>query len=253
MKTLKIYPTFAFLCIALFSGLLAAAPAPKPFVAELVASYGGVKVGDATMQLSQKPDGQYRLLSSTITTGLAALLKSGKLEEDSVFEWHQGAPRSVNFEARQIIQKRSFRGPTRTTTNIDARLDFNWLKKQAVFTAEDKTVTLDIKPSTADRQLLGLTFMARFQDAAKSQQGADLDYYFIDKHTVRHYGFTRADNETIDTDLGKLECVKLERQSGSRTTTIWLATKLDYFPIRIDKVKKSGPDLSLRVTKLTFE
>jgi len=253
MKILNTYQTLTFLCITLFSGIVTAAPAPKPFTAELTATYGGVKVGDANMALTKNENGQYKLLSSTITTGLAALIKGGTLEEESVFDWHHGVPRALQFESRQIVQKRSFRGPARTITNIDTQVQFDWAKKQATFTQDDKTTNVDLKPGIADRQLLGLSFMSRFQDAAKSQESANLDYYFIDKAHVRHYGFKRADNETLETELGTLECIKLERDSGKRVTTIWLAIALDYFPIRIDKVKKSGPDLSLRVTKLTFE
>lgn len=131
------------------------------------------------------------------------------------------------------------------TGRSTARANFDW---------EMKTITLQYKgeprteplPAQAHDRLAWL-FDFAFAPPRRAEAAFDL---FDGRGQSRHvYGF--GGRERIKTPLGELEALRFVRASGDERTEIWLASELDYLPLRIRVVEKDGTRYEQMTTKIT--
>ena len=69
-----------------------------------------------------------------------------------------------------------------------------------------------------------------------------LHYMVADGGKTKNYNFEMIGEEIINTPLGKLETIKLVRfkPNSLRKSTLWCAKKLEFLPIKVEKIGKDG-------------
>ena len=105
---------------------------------------------------------------------------------------------------------------------------------------------MHISPTTQDKLLYQLTMMLDLKAGRKK-----LQYEIADGGTLKDYEFNVIGEEEIDTPMGKLHTVKLERVNDVRHTTIWCAESLEYLPVRIEQVEKDNASLAMLIHEVT--
>lgn len=221
---------------------------PPLFTVQYQVTYGDMNVGDS--EIRQFKDGnEYVLLATAEAEGLAKLLRSGISEEESRYHWtpNKGIQAS-HYESRITRTKRRFRGGSTTETVVEASMGFDWAKRQASFTGDEGTKLIEVPKGTVDRQLLAFQLMQNYrvgQTAAKEKMVID----FIDDYDLRQYEFHEIARTALETAIGTIDTIVLERVSGSgRKTTIWLAPMLEYLPVQISKSKEGKKGVSMMIT-----
>lgn len=86
------------------------------------------------------------------------------------------------------------------------------------------------------------------------QEGAEeLSYTVIIRSSIRDYRYQRLGEEDMETALGVLRVVKLERvrDNSDRETTLWLAPELNYQPVLL-RQKEDGSTYELTLQSFRF-
>ncbi|MGH8511301.1 MAG: DUF3108 domain-containing protein [Gammaproteobacteria bacterium] len=80
-------------------------------------------------------------------------------------------------------------------------------------------------------------------------------YQIVDGGEIKHYRFTYLGEEVVDTPLGKIRAVRLERRkeknNSKRSTTFWCAIRWRYLPVRVDTTSKNDRRITALVERVT--
>lgn len=214
--------------LALLCLLLAASQAsalPQTFSAQYEVTHSGLTLGEAQVDYRQIGADRYRYTSFIRPLGIAAMIMRSDIKETS----------------EGLIIKEGFR-PTDyeyVRTGRKGRKDkivFDWERMRIIDPASGKPWEITMPEDIQDR--MGSQLQLMF-DLAHHEQ--DLSYPIADDGRIKNYTLRILGRETIQTPIGRLEALKIIRQSANsrRATTFWCAPALDYLPIRIDHREKS--------------
>lgn len=183
--------------------------------------YKGRDVGESFQSLVRDGD-RYRFRSVTQARGLARLLRSRPVIEESVFDLHGGEPRPLEFRLED--------GTRKGEDNV--AIEFDWAAGLAHVTAEDGRVDVPLEPGVHDRATLQLALMLELADAA-----APASHALIDDASLKTYSYEIAGEETLATPAGTHDTIKVvqRREGSSRHTIIWLAPDLRHLPVKIEQ------------------
>ncbi|MDE1462387.1 DUF3108 domain-containing protein [Spartinivicinus poritis] len=202
------------------SGVSAAAI--KPFKASYGAKASSIPVkGSATRELSLSKDGTYQL-------SFNADIVLVNLNESSAFtldEKQQVKPISYHFRRGGLAK------------NKEISLKFDWNNKQAQNIADDNVKPFAIPSGTLDK--ISYQFQLR-QDLINDKK--ELHYTIADDDELKTYKFNRVGEETIETPIGPVKAVKVERireGDSDRQTLIWFAKDWDYLMVRLQQIEDS--------------
>lgn len=241
MKALTEHPLARLaLCLALLSaGPLALAQAPRPFEAVYDVYVDGKPRLESRIQL-HKEDGQWILHSNTEgTRGLAGFLNVGS-EERTVGHWSDTGFRTATFQHHSKV------------AGVDQRWQaaFDWSAKTVLTQTEDGEFSLDLGAETADP--LSLTLVLGQRLAAGE---TDFEVEIVDEDTIDIHRYQRVETEPLQTTLGCLEVVALERvrENSSRYSTGWYASALNYLPVRLRHGKRGGKEFDMRIRSLSLD
>ena len=180
-------------------------PAPLDVRYEMQAR--GLTIAEVHWKLVRLSSG-FVLESRSEVAGLAALLGEDSIVERS--EWSDGPhARPVHYSYRRSGRRE------RSVT-----VDFNWATGTARATTGSDTVSYPISPGTVD----GLGYvLAVMRDLAAGARR--LGYDVAAARGVRRYAFEVRGREQLDTALGPVETLRVDRlrDGGKRKTTLWLA------------------------------
>lgn len=182
-------------------------------------------------------DGTYTLESRSEAVGIAALLLNDNITEHSVWDLADGRPRSLHYEYHHSGRKKGDR---------HAVLDFDWRKGIVTNKINDDPWTMRVPTGTQDKLLYQYTLSRDLQQGTQIPAYA---YDVADGGELKSFRFERLGTEEIDTPIGRLQTVKLQRVHGSRRTVIWCAATLDYNPVRIEQ-HKDGKVLTMEIRKI---
>ncbi len=175
--------------------------------------------GTAIRELKQQENGQW-LLSHTVDASMLTL------KETSLFDWQQQQPKPQTYQLEQnsVSKKKA------------ELLAFDWRKLQVHHTTNKPAGTLDIPANTFDK----LTYQLKLrQDLLNGQEPGV--YTVAEKRKLKEYGFILLGSELLDTPVGKLETLKIQRDRGAdsnRKTTLWLAKDWDYLLVKVKQQEK---------------
>lgn len=195
-----------------------------PFIAEYQVSRNDSKIGERTHKLN-KQGNSYLYEARMHTTGLAALLKPGEITERSLWSLTNNHVQPQHYE--YIDSSDNAR-----TTN----LQFDWPNQRVTNRVGDKPWNMDIPADTQDKFGYMLALMHDLQ-----QGNTTAEYKIADGGRLKTYRFVSKGKVLLDTALGKLETIKLQRiriGKENRKVFVWCAPSLGYIPVKIERHKK---------------
>lgn len=188
----------------------------------------------------------YYGFSITVTHELSNTAKGKKLrffadsmlasiEEISYFNW----PTQEQLQPTKYIYKRRGLGRDR-----DAKLDFNWETGKVTNNVEDKPWKMDIHPGVMDK----MGFQMQLQRDLIAGKHENLVYDIADGGRIKQYTFAIVGEEVLDTPLGEVKTVKVERtrKDDDRVTYAWMAPDYQYLLVRMQQ-QEGGDEYTIYI------
>ena len=238
LRSLTAITALSLLSLSLLSLPLFAAAADKnagmrPYTAIYQAVYKNFPL-QATHRL-EPTEGQWNF--SSIASGFF-----GQIEENSTF-----AVTGNGIMPLHYLYTRNVLGHDRST-----ELTYNQTDKLVAGQKGDKSFQLALQGGDLDP---GTYVLALKQDVAQGK--TESCYKVIEDREVDQYCFKVTGKETLETALGKLDTVVVERvrkANSPRRTRFWLAPSLDYTIARLEHQEKKGETAySLEITYYRLE
>jgi len=195
----------------------------------------GMNIGKLNHSLHAASDDKYVLESVSEATGFISLFVRDKIIERSIWTYINGKPRPL-----QYIYHRNGGSKER-----NVKLSFDWKEGVVTNTINNDPWQMHIPPAAQDKLLYQLMLMIDLKAGKKK-----LHYKIADGGRLKDYEFVILGEEKIDTPVGKLDTLKLQRVDDVRHTTIWCAKSLDYLPVRIEQVERDDSRLALQIREV---
>lgn len=124
---------------------------------------------------------------------------------------------------------------------------FDWDRRRIEISEGWERRQLDFSADALDGLSLKLEMQRRLRDGED-----DLDFHLVDSDEIKLHRFRQLAPERLETSLGCLDTVPVERvRTGStRYTRAWHATGYDYIAVRIEHGKTGGDHLEMRIAEL---
>lgn len=196
------------------------------YTATYSAEFNGMEI-KATHRLEQLDSGQYRE-----TLNARNLL--GKIDEQALFS----ISNTQEIVPQEYKYRRSLIGIKRAESQV-----FDWPNKTVQYTKDDKTKSVAIASGLLD------VITHKLQLRRDLQSGKEiLSYPVISRGKLKQYNYKIVTREVLDTALGPLNTVKVERvrDDEKRQTIIWLATDWDYLAVRLEQ-KENGDSHQMKI------
>lgn len=208
----------------------------------------------ATLAVEAKVGEKETVLESKLNAhGIAAAVMPGTRTQTSKFlNTDTGLQQTTMLATRSKRFKMGKRG-SREEEVIMSSIEFDHASGKATATEGDDTATLDVTPTTADRQSLILLVADRWKTADAATRKKGIPYSFVNGVSIRDYSFREVGEEQLETSAGTFTAVKLVHGSeDEKHTVIWLAKELGYFPIGFDKARPrdKGVSVNTRISVL---
>lgn len=223
------------LALALCS-LPTAALALEPFSAQYTADWQQVPVsGSAERRLQKNADG-------TWTLQFKASMLVASLSEESRFrlDRQRFVPLSYRFE-------RSGLGKSKNIAH-----DFDWQTKLVTGHDRKHPVKLVLKSGLLDKSTYQLALQ---EDVAAGKKS--VSYQVLDGDEIETYDFRVLGSETVETEAGQIEAIKVERvrdpTQSSRKTVLWFAKEWGHLLVRLHQVEKDGKEYQIMLKQGTVD
>jgi len=218
------------------SSILNESNLPPEFEATYDVHKGSMRVGKMDVSLKKVGD---ELIYESITkpVGMAALFLGNQVVTDrAVLKLIDNNYHTVEF--------------THEMKNSDKDRNehyvFDWNNNKAAVKYKDKSNELDVPENTFDNYSAQLLLM-RKPDADTSIN----IYSVISKGRLKEYKYQLETTELIETKAGKFNANKYVRKKDNdkKTTYLgWYAEKLNYIPVKLDKIENKKLDISIQIT-----
>jgi len=198
---------------------------PPDFNARYEVRKAGITLGRADLRFAQPVPGHYRYSLHTRASGLARLIFSSEVYE-------QSRGRILEDGFRPDFYRYQRRGDDKAR---EAELRFDWLDLEVVNDVADYPWRMDITHDTIDRVIGPLQLM---HDLAERDSDDDsLVYRIADGGKLKTYLLTIEGTEMIDTPMGAFEAIRIRRRDtdSNRETRLWCAPELDFLAVRVEQ------------------
>ena len=215
---------------------------PRPFETTYTADYRGLPIsatGIRSLRREDKGDSQRYIFSSRAVSLFA------KLNEASTF----------TLESNQLVPARYQYERTGLGKNNTQDIRFDWASGLANDAARDEAFTFNPNTLFSDRLLYQLWLQVDLINTPMdSIRSSTWTYLIFDRGRMKEYVFEVADEDSIDTALGTIDTIRLERKNedSSRRTTLWLAPSLEYMLIRFVQ-EDDGDSFSLELKEAVLD
>ncbi len=195
-----------------------------PFRMRYLVLRNGWHLGNAIFTL-MPGENSWEFHSTAKASGLAALFIGATFSETSRFRVNNGRLQPLAYAYTDSGNK-----------SHDERIVFDWRRGEALDFKGAKRKIFNIEPGVLGRATAQLDLSRRLL-AGKRPGGS---YRIVNGGKLGTYRLTRKKNTAIATPAGNFKTVVLERKDAQsrRTTTFWLAGKLQYLPV---KIRQSAP------------
>lgn len=185
---------------------------------------------DAQRVLKQLDNNQWQLTFDAETNGAS-------FNEKSIFELkdHQITPVEYHFKTGGLLKK--------TPLNIG----FDAQKEQI----QDHNKNVTYKDLWQNNIQDNITYIV--QASLDLNQGKTrVDYPIFKSHRIKVYSFKVVGEEVIDTEIGQLNTLKVERvkDKKKRTVTAWFAKEHNFQLVRLNESKKGKTTYQIDITQL---
>jgi hypothetical protein len=199
----------------------------------------GNALGNNRLQFKALPNGVWQFTSKASgTEGLASLAGAGVDERSTLI-----APRG---------QLELFSNRTETTLawkNEVKSTNFDKASNTYIYRDHKATRKVAYQPGIIDRHTLTVALMSDLRNGKNKA----FSYPTLNKGKLDTFRFKLMGEEVLDTALGKLKTVRLERirdTADGKSTRIWFAKERNYAPVMIQELDSKGDDIELRIRSL---
>jgi len=208
-----------FLVVVLLTSASTLLAVPQSYSALYQIEADGMSLGKLERTLKQNADGTYILKTKTYVTGFWSIFIKDRVNEESRFAMVDGKAIAKNYHY---------------TKKKKGKL----IKESVIFDTDKGTI---LSSSGSGKQKFPLTgnesdkLLYQFKIRAALRRGeSELQFSVVDRMRLRSYQFKVGRLETLDTPMGMIEAVRVERvNEEKRKTTLWFAPSLDYLPVKI--------------------
>jgi len=208
---------------------------PIPFVASYKVTKGIMSVGTTRRTLQFNGDDNYVFESVTKPGGIAKLFTSGKVVERSNWRF---------AENKLVPQEYSYVNTSDQKRNV--KVEFDWETYKVTNTVNGDPWTMEIVEDTLDKLIYQLAIMYDLSRGTKK-----LVYQVADGGRIKTYDIKIAGNERLVLELGIFNTVKVERTNNDRTTIMWCAEELQYFPVKIEQKTKDDGSVTAELVEIS--
>ena len=232
-KNLARFMQFATLSLLAFQ---AQAFEMKPFSASYTADWSSLPFsGSAERSLTSTGNHQWQL-------SFNASMMVASITEKSTFDYSSG-----QFRPQSYSYNRGGLGSSKK----DAELSFDWKTKRIVNKSTSQPIAVPLDAKLLDKSTYQMALQADVADGHKT-----MTYKVLDGDKVDTYHFKVLSEEAVDTKVGKLKAIKVERirdakDEAKRQTTLWLAKNWNYMLIALTQEEKGGKHYRIVLEKGT--
>ena len=215
----------------LFNELVAAEPI-STYRAAYDISYRNLRVGTSEFSVTRdSTSGTYTFTSTSRFQGLMRLVSPKPFVEISEFVYERDRIRPLRY---------SYEDGSRGGED-NYNIAFDWANGVATTTTQNQKIQSELTPGTLDRGSMQAAVMLDMHASGPDR------YTLVDNDGISIYEYSTDGEETLDTPMGLVVAQKFiqQRHGSSRRTIIWMSSKLDYLPVRIEQ-QQNG------VTRATF-
>ena len=210
--------------------------APLPlFHAEYNLKRNGVTLGMNTRALAKGTDGTFIYSSTTKATGIIAWFVKDQIDEYSKWRFDGQHIRPIEY-----IYNRHGGSKTR-----HVKLDFDWQHHTVTNTIDGDPWRMEIPPDAQDKLVYQLSIMNDLRNGKKN-----LEYKIADGGKLKDYSFDILGEEMLNTAMGRIKTVRIQRIGDVRDTTVWCAPQLSYLPVRLEQQDTDGANLIMQITSV---
>ena len=226
-----------FALITASAGMQAQAVKPiDPFVLKLQVSRNGTMLGVNNVELKQSKPGVWDFSGAIIGTDGLAMLAGATVKERSLLTAPKG---ELELYSSFLETKVAWRRDVKTITLEKDRA--NYLYKD-----HKKSVTVPYQPGLLDQHSVTLALISDLQ----SGKGPTFKYQIIVKGKIEPYTFRIVENQSIETALGRLDTVKVERvrqTANGKSTLIWFARDKNFMPVKFQELNAEGDSIDMKI------
>lgn len=218
---------FLLLLLTASSSLLSAQPL-QPFQASYTADWKQLPfTGTAERSLKQQADGNWELSFK------ASMLVAG-VSESSTFRLLDNQLQPLRYK-----YDRTGLGKPKKSRQV-----FDWSSMQVTSADKNGNLQLPLHAGMLDKSSYQLALQ---RDVASGAE--QLSYIVLDGDDLDTYDFRLLGEEVIETPLGKLNTIKVERVrdpgQNKRKTTLWFAKDWDYLLVQLNQIERDGKEYTI--------
>jgi len=197
----------------------------------------GKLAGKADIKLEQQGDMWIMSTQGSGTHGLARLLRARDRE------FVEGHVQDGRFMPRRFEHDVTVAGIGNQWT-----AQFDWEKDIVTVKRDKKSIELSLQGEALDGLSLKLEMQRRLRTG-----DSNLQFLLVDEDEIKVQSFRVLPREMLETSLGCLETIPVERirsPESTRYTRAWHAPALDYLTVRLEHGKTNGDHMEMRIAEL---
>ena len=196
---------------------------PPAFKAHYVVKKGPFELGSSVRELRYHANGELEYLTRSDTGGFIGLLFEEHIRETT--RLRQNGERVMPLEYRYQRDGRR----DRTITQ-----QFDWQAGQVTSQVNDAVYSYALQDGAIDQSAYLVNLMT---DLANGKR--EFNYRVASRKELRTYDVQHLGDERLNTVLGELDTVIIQRKA-KETTTLWCAADLHFLPVKIRHEDKNG-------------
>ena len=216
---------------------------------EYTASYDiekyGIVIAKSNYSLKHENNG-VRMTQHTETVGLAALLRSDTLDENSFLSAQNN---------QLLLTEFSYLQQSSDNKNRNIQLKIHWIQSDKKLlgkvsgTAYGKKLELNVDKPVWDTSSYHIPLMLNTKETATPQQ-----YTMMVKGKFKNYSFITHGIEEIEINGHTIKTIKIERHSETNKNPIflWLAPSLNNLPVQVEKWKNGKLQITSSLNHAQF-
>ncbi len=197
----------------------------------------GKLAGKANVQLSNEGDKWIMSTEGSGTHGLARFLRAKDRE------YVEGQLQDGRFVPLRFERDISVAGIGNHWIAL-----FDWPSDTVTIEVDRKSIELNLRGEALD----GLSLKLELQRRLRKQE-ENMEFWLVDEDEVKQQNFRILPPEMLETSLGCLETIPVERirsPESKRYTRAWYAPALDYLAVRLEHGKTDGEHVEMRIANL---
>ena len=198
----------------------------------------GIAVAETQWSVEPADKNSFVYESRTEAVGVYAMFRDDHIVERSVWQYAGSSLRPLAYRYLRTGGKK----------NRDVSVAFDWQQNLAHNTANGETWKMRIPAGTLDKLNYMLVLM---NDLAAGQK--EFEYLVADGGKLKDYRLEWLGNEVIETPIGTLETVKLQRvrEGSKRETYFWCAPAFAFLPVKMEHREKDGAVITMNIRRVS--